>query len=203
MDVIEAVGTLDAMSPRCGSVESRLLRGVGVEGGTLMKRLFAFALSLGLVAALAVPAAAEVNTVTPSTNDINITNNWAHYDVLNTGFGEVTVEFVQPRNFYACFEWRIDGDTSPADGTTNYNTDITDGLYPFKCLSTIDASEKTLYADQYVEIRMVFGAERKERFDWTRLDVSTKSSCKDGGWEDLGYKNQGACVSAVVSNREK
>ena len=29
----------------------------------------------------------------------------------------------------------------------------------------------TLSALEYVEIRMVFGGERDERFDWTRVDV--------------------------------
>ncbi len=30
----------------------------------------------------------------------------------------------------------------------------------------------TLSALEYVEIRMVFGGERDERFDWTRVDVA-------------------------------
>lgn len=29
----------------------------------------------------------------------------------------------------------------------------------------------------------------------------TKESCKNGGWEMFGFKNQGQCVSSVVSNR--
>ena len=28
----------------------------------------------------------------------------------------------------------------------------------------------------------------------------TKDSCKDGGWEDLGYRNQGQCVSYFASD---
>lgn len=164
-----------------------------------MRRLFTLALGLGLVAAMALPALAAVTAVTPSTNDINKTNGWAHFVPTTVGVGEVTVQFISTRAFASCFEYRSDGDRSQGTGD-NYNTDIVDGLYPFTCLSN-STVDKTLYADEYVEIRMVFGGERDERFDWTRVDVGTKSSCKDGGWEALGYKNQGACVSAVVSNR--
>ena len=49
---------------------------------------------------------------------------------------------------------------------TNYNTDITDGLYPFVCVNNATVI-KTLTASEYVEVRMVFGAETDERF---RLD---------------------------------
>lgn len=165
-----------------------------------MKRLLVFALSLGLVAALAVPAVAAVNAVTPSTNDANRTLAWAHFDVVTVGVGEVNVDFISTRGFASCFEYRSDGDTSQKTSDTNYNPAITDGLYPFTCV-TNRTVRKTLYADEYVEIRMVFGAERDERFDWTRLDVGTKPSCKNGGWEAFGFKNQGDCVSSVVSNR--
>ncbi len=30
---------------------------------------------------------------------------------------------------------------------------------------------------------------------------SAKDQCKDGGWQALGYRNPGQCVSAVVSQR--
>jgi len=59
----------------------------------------------------------------------------------------------------------------------NYNTDITDGLYPYYCQSN-DSSTHTINANEYVEVRMVFGAETDERFDWTRFDVlSPTYSC--------------------------
>ena len=121
---------------------------------------------------------AEVNPVTPSTNDINRTNGWAHVDV-SAGVGELTVDFIQPRNFYACFEYRTDGDTSQMTSPTNYNSLVTDGLYPYKCLSTISTFQKTITADQYVEIRMVFGGETDERFDWTKFDVLTAPTKAD------------------------
>ena len=80
------------------------------------------------------PAFADVNAVTPSTNDINRTNGWAHVNVLDVGPGFVTLEFVSTRPFYSCFEFRTDGDTSQIlseHGGVNYNTLITDGLYPY------------------------------------------------------------------------
>ncbi len=100
--------------------------------------------------------------------------------------------------FASCFEYRSDGDTSQKVGDTNYNPGITDGLYRFTCVNNSTETE-TAHANDYVEIRMVFGAERDERFDWTRVDVVSKADCKDGGWMELGLKNQGACISAVVS----
>ena len=33
------------------------------------------------------------------------------------------------------------------------------------------SAEVTIPADEFVEVRMVFGAEEDERFDWTRFDV--------------------------------
>ena len=75
----------------------------------------------------------------------------------------------------------------------NYNTDITDGLYPYVCENN-SSSSMTLSASGYVEVRMVFGAEGDERFDWTLFDVLTKADCKSGGWEALGFLNQGQCL---------
>lgn len=112
---------------------------------------------------------ADINAVTPSTNDINRTKDWAHVDELSKDIGEVTLQFISTRSFYSCFEYRTDGDTSQVIGV-NYNTDITDGLYPFVSTSNTTV-EKTIHANEYVEIRMVFGAETDERFDWTRFDV--------------------------------
>jgi hypothetical protein len=110
-----------------------------------------------------------VDEVTPSTNDVNRTNGWAHFNVTETRVGEVDIEFVSTRNFFSCFEYRSDGEAT-ADPRDNFNTEIEDGLWPFLCLSDF-TQELTLSAWEYVEIRMVFGAERDERFDWTRVDV--------------------------------
>ena len=116
---------------------------------------------------------------TPSTNDINRTNGWAHVDVT-VGPGSATMTFITTRNFYSCFEYRTDGDTSQIlteNGGVNYNTVILDGLYPYGCVTGGSLSvpvTKTVTVScvaAYVEVRMVFGAERDERFDWTRFNV--------------------------------
>lgn len=153
---------------------------------------------------------AEVNSVTPSTNEINKTNGWAHVDVLNTGVGNVTVNFVSTRGFYSCFEYRSDGNTTQKIGDANYNSGVTDGLYPYFCVNNSTLT-KTLYAYEYVEIRMVFGAETDERFDWTRFDVipipSNKEQCKDDGWmeftgpDGLPFNNQGRCIQFVLTGK--
>jgi len=59
------------------------------------------------------------------------------------------------------------------NGGVNYNPLVTDGLYPYRCVNN-STSTVTVSADGYVEVRMVFGAEADERFDWTRFDVLPK-----------------------------
>lgn len=111
-----------------------------------------------------------VNAVTPSTNDDNRTAGWAHFNVIDDmRGGEIDIEFVSTRTLTSCFEYRSDGEdtTDPRD---NFNTDIVDGLWPFVCVNN-STTPLTLSAFDYVEIRMVFGGERDERFDWTRVDV--------------------------------
>ena len=110
----------------------------------------------------------EVNAVTPSTNDQNRTDGWAHFNVIETRVGEVDVEFVSTRNFFSCFEYRSDSEdpTSP----NNPNPGVDDGRWPFVCVNN-STQTLTLSALEYVDIRMVFGAESDERFDWTRVEV--------------------------------
>jgi hypothetical protein len=147
---------------------------------------------LMLLGAFGGSAQAAVNEVTPSTNEINTANGWAHFVAqgpLDNSGGNVQIQFVSTRPFYSCFEYRSDGDTSQVlteNGGANYNTDVTDGLYPYVCVNGNTAT-KTLYARHYVEIRMVFGAEQDERFDWTTVPVidptpSTNEINTDNGW---------------------
>jgi hypothetical protein len=115
----------------------------------------------------------DVNAVTPSTNDENRSLEWAHVNILDVGPGYIELEFVSTRAFFSCFEIRADGDTGQIleeNGGNNYNTDITDGLYPYTCVNN-ETKTQVFEAEQYVEVRMVFGAETDERFDWTRFDV--------------------------------
>ncbi|MCC5947038.1 MAG: S8 family serine peptidase [Nitriliruptoraceae bacterium] len=112
-------------------------------------------------------------SVIPSTNAANQEKNWSHFNVLADEDGAVALEFVQPRNFAACFEYRVTG--APPDYVrSNFNVDITDGLWNFTCVGGMYGSgpyQRTVQAgDQDVEVRLVFGAERKERFWWTSLE---------------------------------
>jgi hypothetical protein len=155
----------------------------------------------GMLLAISIPVMATSHEVTPSTNDANRDNGWAHFNVLAERRGEVDIEFVSTRTFFSCFEYRSDG-APPPDDSPNFNTDITDGLWSYVCVNNSTAT-RSLTADEYVEIRMVFGAERDERFDWTRVDVLeplAKDDCKNGGYEDEGFFNQGRCVASVQAN---
>jgi hypothetical protein len=121
-------------------------------------------LSIGLVSA---------DPAMPSTNDNNRDLGWAHFNEVSSAPGEVTIEFVSTRGFWSCFEVRTDGDTSQiisTNGGVNFNGDITDGLYPYYCQNN-NNQQITIPANEYVEIRMVFGAESDERFDWTVVEV--------------------------------
>ncbi len=117
-----------------------------------------------------------VDAVTPSTNDVNRDKGWAHFNVLDARVGEVDVEFVSTRNFYSCFEHRSDGE-DPDYSTGNFNPAIEDGLWGYVCVIN-ETKTLTISAVEYVEIRMVFGAEADERFDWTYVDVEPLPGAK-------------------------
>jgi hypothetical protein len=142
-------------------------------------------LALGLVGAGV--AGADVNPVTPSANALNQASGYAYVSVT-TGLRTATLTFHTSNWWYSCFEYRTDGDTGQVTGENggdNYNTQITDGLYPYTCLSGGTASDPvtasvTVSAQHYVEVRMVFGAETNERFDWTRFDVESCAPVPDG-----------------------
>lgn len=138
-----------------------------------MKKLLTTFFALAVFLFGVQPVMAAVTPVTPSTNDINRTNGWAHVNQTVTAIGSTTLEFVSTRTFASCFEYRTDGDTHQVltqNGGINYNTDITNGLYPYVCVNN-SMTTRTITANQYVEVRMVFGAETDERFDWIRLEV--------------------------------
>jgi hypothetical protein len=143
------------------------------------------------------------DAVFPSTNEYNEANGWAHVVYVDVAVGQVTLDFVSTRAFYSCFEYRID-DAAPPTSNPNPNADVTDGYWEYTCRNNSSA-EMTFTAGQYVDIRMAFGAERDERFDWTRFYVLTppnKDECKNGDWEALGFKNQGQCVRWVETGKD-
>lgn len=135
----------------------------------------------------------------PSTNAANRTNGWAHVNVVTVDPGALTLEFISTRAFASCFEYRVDGEGPTS--LANFNTEIHDGRWPFTCVNNSTA-QITLRADNLVEVRMVFGAERDERFDWTRFEVATKEDCKNGGWVDFGFSNQGRCIQFAETGED-
>jgi hypothetical protein len=151
-----------------------ILNNFSIKSRVKASSLLIVAMVLALVGAGGVftTAMAVVNPATPSTNEVNKGKKWAHFNVVETRVGEVDIEFVSTRGFASCFEYRADGEASPYT-TSNYNPAIKDGLWPFVCRSN-NATSKTLTAKEFVEVRMVFGAETDERFDWTRVDVETQ-----------------------------
>ena len=164
--------------------------------------MLATLVALGVVAG---PALAVVNSVFPSTNDANRALGWAHVDQVSVDDGMMTLSLVNPRGFASCFEIRSDGDTSQRIVPTHFNRAVTDGLYPFACVNNA-TQLRTVTAERFVEVRLAFGGETDERFDWTRfdlvLDPETKADCVDGGWVDYGFRNQGLCIAFVLTGRD-
>lgn len=166
-----------------------------------MRMLAALAAAPLVLGSAAGPAVADVNDVTPSTNDENASKGWAHF-TADPKVGAVELTFVTTRNLVSCFEYRADGEEPVSE--TNYNPDVTDGLWDFVCVNATGTGTETILveADELVEVRLVFGAESDERFDWTTVKPlgvapDTARECKQGGFADLGFTNQGRCVSAV------
>ncbi len=134
-----------------------------------MKKIINLLFSAIALLVFATPAFAEFNSVTPSTNDINKTKGWAHVNQVSQGVGTTDLKFVNTRAFFSCFEYRVDNESNTVDGA-NPNTLVTDGRWTQVCLNN-SAQTKTIPANEYVDVRMVYGAESDERFDWTRFDV--------------------------------
>ena len=186
--------------------------GVIKEKSKKIPILIALVLSLGLALSQFLTVNAAVSSVTPSTNEINKTKTpkWAHANQLSQGIGTTDIQFVSERNFFSCFEYRTDGDTSQVlseNGGNNYNSQVSDGLYPYTCRNN-NSITKTITADEYVEVRMVFGAENDERFDSTRFDVlpapqpANNDDCKKDGCKTYGFKNQGQCIRYVNTGQD-
>jgi hypothetical protein len=162
-----------------------------------MKRLLAaMVAALMMVVLVSSTAVATVDAVTPSTNDSNRTNGWAHVDADLTVPGKATLTLVSTRAFVSCFEYRADGDTTQKTSDTNHNPLVTDGLYPFTCVNN-ETKSVTVSAGAFVEVRMVFGAEADERFDWTRFEVLPK--CTATGFIRDGITLTAAQVGGTVT----
>ena len=165
----------------------------------MLATLFALGVAAG-------PALAVVNAVFPSTNDANRSLGWAHVDLVSAERRCDDAAVRQHRaGSPAASSSASDGDTSQRVVPTHFNRAVTDGLYPFACVNNATPL-RTIPAERYVEVRLAFGAETDERFDWTRfdlvLDPETKADCKDGGWADYGFRNQGLCIAFVLTGSD-
>lgn len=169
-----------------------------------MKQLLQYTLAGFFSVSLLAASAIADHFVFPSTNEDNVLLGWAHVSEVEVGIGVVSLEFLSTRSFFSCFEYRTDGDESQKIDENNFNPDA-HGLYPFHCENN-SSSIMTFEANEYVEVRSVFGAESNERFDWTRFDVlpdaQVKDDCKNGGWELYGFKNQGRCIQFVNTGKD-
>jgi hypothetical protein len=166
------------------------------------------ALAAVFVLAIASPAAAYDF---PSTNDANRAAGHPHVNLVSTGPGTVTLEFVNPTDTLAFFEYRIDGVTV---GSTPHPVITGDVIHPGVCVDgrTPPACSpgpivRTFAATSMVEVRLALGDERDWDFDWTpfavgRNDPATKDDCKDGGWESFGFRNQGQCIRFVNTGQD-
>lgn len=134
-----------------------------------MKKIIYGLISLVLIMGFAGVTYATVNAVTPSTNDMNRTNGWAHVDQLSQGVAITDLQFISTRAFWSCFEYRVDNELNTVPGP-NPNTNITDGRWTQVCVNN-SSTTRTIHANEFVDVRMVYGAETDERFDWTRFDV--------------------------------
>jgi hypothetical protein len=123
----------------------------------------------------------------PSTNDENRAANLPHVNLVSTGPGTVTLDFVNPRNSIAFFEYRLDGQTV---GTTPHPVVTGDVVHPGFCVDGRntpnpgcfhDSTVQTLAADATVEVRLALGGERDWDFDWTPFAVGPKNECGEPG----------------------
>jgi len=131
----------------------------------------------------------------PSTNEWNrdgenpiIAGVGPHINIISTGFDNVELEFINPHEYWACFEYRRDGDTEEAIGSNHFNPWIDDDLYPYYCVNNETRVETIYDVDKYVEVRLTFGAERDWDFDWTPFYVSPGIISPEVG--DTIYKDE-------------
>jgi hypothetical protein len=145
----------------------------------------------------------------PSTNDINRTNNFPHVNLVESGAGFVTLQFVNDTNSLAFFEYRIDGEVLTSG--TSHPVVTGDFIYEGVSLDSRNVEDpvhafRTFEANSTVEVRLALGGERDWDFDWVTFealpDASTKDDCRTGGWEAYGFANQGQCIRFVETGQD-
>ena len=147
-------------------------------GRRVLATLLAAMIGIGLAVAPGGSAAAVGEAyVFPSTNASNAANGFPHVIEVSKGIGTVTLQFVNPTNSLASFEYRIDGIVA---GTLPHPVVTGDVIYPQICVDgrpdpdpDCDPSPvtHTFTADSLVEIRLALGGERDWDFDWTPFTV--------------------------------
>jgi len=100
----------------------------------------------------------------PSTNAENAAKEWAHFTSEKNGTS-TTLTFRTTRSFVSCFEYRVNG-SLPTDTRANFNTDLPDGLWDYTCVSASGTTTVDITDADLIEVRLSFGAEKGERFNW-------------------------------------
>ncbi len=153
----------------------------------------------------------------PSTNELNRNKevpgregqDAPHVNEVEVGIGEVTLEFVNNTNSLAFFEFRIDGQVR--EEGTGHPVVVGDVIYPGVTVDGRGIDDpvvdlRTFQASEKVEIRLALGGERDWDFDWTPFyvasDAASKEACRDGGWEEFGFRNQGLCIRFVETGKD-
>ena len=123
-------------------------------------------------------------------------------NLLEATPGSVTLEFVNEAPGVAYFEHRIDGEA--LDEGAVHPIAVGSYIYPGTSVESGNTLVRTFEASEKVEIRLALGGERDWDFDWTTFEVEaaepTKDDCKDGGFDDMGFRNQGQCVASFRAN---
>jgi hypothetical protein len=170
-----------------------------------MKRniLMVFAVVAVLLGVTSAPALAYEY---PSTNDANRAAGDPHVNLVGNDLGEVTLEFVNDHDYVAFFEYRIDGET-PTSCSVPHPVVEADCIYPGVSVTSANSPViRTFQAEQTVEVRLALGAERDHDFDWVAFDVlpdaGAKADCKEGGWAEFGFRNQGQCIRFVNTGKD-
>lgn len=173
-----------------------------------MKR-YALALLATVAIILGTTAAPALAYEFPSTNEANEAAGLPHVELVGQDIGEVTLRFVNDTNSLAFFEYRIDGQVL----TSGEPHPVVDGdvIYPgvgvdSRGIDTPVTVDRTFEADETVEVRLALGGERDWDFDWVTFEVpadaSAKADCKQGGWEEFGFRNQGQCIRYVNTGKD-
>ncbi|MCW5876507.1 MAG: hypothetical protein KIS85_06450 [Anaerolineales bacterium] len=109
-------------------------------------------------------------------NASNKAGNYAYYEVIDVTTDSITIKFTSTRNWSSCFEYRAAGDQPIIVPHTFFplpQVDLSDGRYPHVCVNNSSATV-TINTSSYAEVRLSFGAEGDERFNWEMVSALGK-----------------------------